>query len=353
MGRLKGWSRYRLATERLAFLQTLAALSTVKEPLPEILQACGEGSRDHGFRRLVEQVAGEVKQGRTLTSALQAAPDLMPPAALALIRAGENTGTLGTAATAAAAWMEQRFQARNDLTAALIYPMTVMVLSFAAILFLASSILPKMQQMYVSAGAKLPLLTRMVMSGGKILAAAGVLLVLAAIVWRFSALGQRLATSRSALWIIGLLRFVPLERVRQSYHLAVWPGMLGVLINHGIPLPEALSDVADTLTDPVDIFMLKRVKLRLEEGLPPAACFSAEPGLPHVAQRLIAAGDRSGKLGDALNAIAGYYRRRYDTHSRTLIALAEPAAIVAAGAVILLIALAVMLPIADLGGIQP
>ncbi len=146
-------------------------------------------------------------------------------------------------------------------------------------------------------------------------------------------------------------RIPALRNVNEAHGTALWTHCLGILLTHGIPLTDALDLTARTAVSAKSASELDETRNRIIAGESPAHAFSGITTAPSLARRLLAGGDAAGNLADACARVHQIYDAEYRNRTRRLLVLAEPLAVVVAGAFVILVALAVLLPVADLGGL--
>ncbi|MBN1356973.1 type II secretion system F family protein [bacterium] len=331
--------------ELIAFLRSAAALVQAGIPVDEVLRECLDQAHHRSMEQVIAGILKKINEGYSLAGAMKNREDLIPPVVVAIVRSGESAGSLASALDHAADQLEHQVTARAEIWAVLIYPAAIIGMSLAAVIFLSISVLPQVSGIYSSAGAHLPVLTRMVIVSGKIL------------IWILAGcfvLAGCLAMTPLRPHARRLLAAVParmpfLWKCESARRTWLWSQMLGTMTSRNIPLQDALEIAAGSSRDDSLQRMFDRILVRINEGMSPAEAFRTELQVPSLARRMIASGDRAGNLPEAFRQVSGFYQMEYRIRSRRIIAMAEPAAIMAAGMVVLLIAAAVILPLIDLG----
>jgi type II secretory pathway component PulF len=333
--------------ERIGFLRTAAALIEAGFTLTEALEECARSSRNVFAMKQILSIRTAVAEGLSFSDALSRHPTFLPSIAAALIRSGEETGTLAQALSQAATIFEQQHQSKTELSTMLIYPSVVIGIALFAAVFLSLTVIPKVTALYSAAHAAVPLMTRLALAFGKIaLPAAGSIAAVIALL-----LNRRVRSIFSGRMERLITNLPGLRQIRSAYLTGFWTGALGILLHRRIPFPDALDIASQSLDDPALKASFKRLRKRMEEGIAPGDAFASDSGFPDLAIRLIKAGDRSGSLPDMLERISKLYEFEYKMLSRRFMTLAEPVAILIAGLFVITIALAVILPVADLGGL--
>jgi len=341
--------RHALDGPRLQLIaRELATLVGAGLPLDEALSALTEGNDDVRSRTVVLQLRSRVMEGRSLAGAMAEFPASFPEAFRAAIAAGESGGRLGEALEWLAAQAEDRDALKRQIFSALAYPLLLALVALAVVSGLMVYVVPKIVGVFDTLGEQLPWLTRALLWVSSFIGSYGLWLLLglfalaigAAIALVRPAVRERL----DALW----LRLPLLGRLLRAANTARAARTLATLVRSGVPVLEAIGLAAGTVRNLPMQRALKRSAARVREGSGFARAL-AESGLyPPVSLRLIASGERSGRLEQMLDEAARHQQREVDGLLATLAALLAPLMILLVGALVLVIVLAILLPIFDL-----
>lgn len=341
-------SQQRLSsTAQVLLTRQLATLFAAGLPMDEVLAAVSEGAERH-TRTVALALRARVMEGSSLAQALGEFPAIFPPLYLASVAAGEQAGRLAPVLLQLAAHLESRDALRRQLIAALAYPALLLLVSLAVVSGLMLYVVPEVTAVFVRSGQTLPWATRALMgfSAGLQVAAWWLLPLLAAVLAATVSTWGRpgFAQWRHALWLRlpfvgGLL--TKLETARYARTLA----MLGA---SSVPLLEALSLANATVANRLLRATLAQVAARVREGVPLSRALAQTGRFPAVALRLVASGERAGKLDAMLGEAAAQLERELDSVLAVAMAALGPAVIVLVGGLVLFIVLAILLPIFQL-----
>lgn len=332
--------------EVIQSLQTLSALVGAGFPLAEALADCRDDASHPTLRHALERMLAGVKAGKSLSAAIAMEP-CFPQLVSALIRSGESTGALSETIDYAATILELKHHGRQNLVSALAYPTIIMAVTLLAATFLATVIAPQVAEMYHRMDTDLPLLTRLVISSGYLFL--GSLVSLAIFIPIAGSVGKRSRfISKLRIYIAQL----PIVRtVNQTHGTALWCRCMSILLRRGISLPDALALTAEGAATPLISRELLTVRSGILSGESPGQAFRNMETCPSIAKRILSGGDRAGNLHDACLRVYRILDTDYRNRVQRMLALAEPAAVLIAGCFVILVALAVMLPVAELGGL--
>src|SRR6202789_498794 len=159
--RARRFMRRGLSTLDLALLtRQLATLLRSGLPLEETLQAVAEQTEKARVQRIVLGVRSKVVEGHPLAEGLREFPQAFPEIYRATVSAGEQSGKLDSVLERLADYTESRQVMGQQVSHALVYPIVLLVLSFAIVSFLLAYVVPQVVAVFESGHQELPLATR-------------------------------------------------------------------------------------------------------------------------------------------------------------------------------------------------
>ena len=345
-GRGERLARARLAAPVLAlFTRQLAALVHSGMPLDQALAAVGEQADDPAAAGLVAALRAHVLAGESLPLALGRYPRTFPPLYRGLISAGTETGRLPEVLARLADYLDARLALRQKFIVALIYPALVTLIAVGVIAVLVTYVVPQVVSVYQQSRQTLPPLTQALIGASAFFRATG-WLWLGAIVVAVIALALALKRDASRERIhAAVLRLPAVGRLAASLDAARYASTLAILVGSGAPLLRSL----DAATDVVRMMPLARAARAagalVREGVSLSRALKEQRTFPPVLIHLVANGEQSGALAPMLERAAGELERDAERRLAWIAALIQPTLIVAMGAIVLVLVLAVMLPI--------
>lgn len=347
-GRNAGWTRRISSWHLLLFTKRMAGLICAGLTVEKALYVSGTQSESARLKLVTEKIREEVLAGNSLADALRKRPGVFPEIFPALTAAGEKTGKLDIIFTRLASHMEKSEELKRRVTLALIYPCVVTCVAMSAAFGLAVFIVPKLAETLQRSHRPLPALTRWLLwtSGSLresyyIILPALVLFLLA--VWRVSKIAKwRRKYERFKL-------FAPLAgRVTMLSDGARFARTLATLLASGTPLVPALKTAGGAIGN---IYLREHTAAlgqRISEGESLGGAMESGGLFPPILTSFVATGESGGKLADSLDAAADQMTMELETRISALTALLEPALVVFMGGIVLLIALAALLPMFEM-----
>ena len=337
-----------LAMAQLALLtRQMSALIGSGLPIDEALGALAEGSEGSLRSRLVA-LRARVMEGSTLAAAMAEAPGTFPVLYRATIAAGEASGQLDQVLARLADYTESREALRGKVILALAYPLLLSCVAILVVSGLMIWVVPQVIGVFEQAHQTLPWATRVLVGisaaverFGAWLLVPPVLLVIAGVV------ASRTPSLRVA-WQRGLLRVPVLGRLVRAADTARFSRTLALLVGSAVPLLEALNIASQVVANATLREAFARVAVRVREGGTLARALAESGQFPPVALRLVASGEKSGRLDTMLFDAAAQQERELDIALGVATTVLGPGVILLVGGLVLFIVLAILLPIFSL-----
>ena len=347
-----GGTRFRAVslsgTELTEVTRGLASLLEAGLPVDHAFNALIEQAENERVRQVLAALRGEVIAGNTVAKALASFPQVFSELYRTLVAAGEASGQLARVLTRLADYLEERQQLRARLSLALIYPSIVTGVAIVVVGALLVYVLPQVVQVFEHARQQLPILTRALIAFSGFLQATWVLWLVAAAA---AAVALRVSLARPATRA-ALHRFAwrapVVGRVLRQIDASRLAATLSILVGSRVPILQALEAGAGVMTLVPMREALDTAARGVREGMPLARALGATSAFPPVMVHLIASGETSGRLDEALERAARQQQNELANRLAAFTALFEPAMILFMGGVVLLIVLSILLPIFQL-----
>ncbi|MDP3653829.1 MAG: type II secretion system F family protein [Rhodoferax sp.] len=342
-GKRRQTSRFPL----LVFCQQLLSLLEAGLQLVEAVDTLAEKELDTSYHQVLAQLQTGLRSGLSFSQALEAYPEIFPPLFQAAIEASEQTGGVSEALKRFVIY-ETQFQAlRSRLVGALIYPALLLSLGGLVIAFLLGYVVPRFSVVFIDRLHDMPYLSGVVIRLGLSIAEnpmrAG-LLSLGVLV----GFGVLVAHPIARSWVMGMAwRFPWLGERILAFELVRIYRSLGMLLRGGIPAVRSLQMIAG-IAPLRSRHSIARAILSVSEGLPISVALHREGFTTVVSERLLAVGERSGKMGEMMERAADFLDTELERSVDRAVRLLEPLMMVVIGVLIGGIVMLMYLPIFEL-----
>lgn len=331
------------------FAQELLALLEAGLTLVESIEALAEKESHGPVRAVLGHLITQLRQGRALSSAMQDLPQAFPALFIASVRATEKTGDVPDALRRYLGYQAQMELVRRKIVSASIYPVLLMGAGLLVLLFLLGYVVPKFSHVYEDIQGDLPLMSQLLLKLGKFVGANG--LAVAVIGAAAAVLAARLVISPAARGWLGerIWRIPAIGDRMRLYQLARFYRTLGMLLRGGTPVLAAL-DMASGLLVPALQPGLARAREAIREGQAISEAMSAQGLTTPVALRMLRVGERSGRMDEMMDRIAGFLDDEIARWVDWFTRLFEPLLMAFIGVVIGIIVVLMYLPVFELAG---
>lgn len=343
------FSRRRERFPLALFSQQLLALLEAGLALVEALETLAEKEAQGPLKKTLQQLLGYLYEGHTLSYAMQQIPAVFPELYVATVRASEKSGELADSLRRYTAYSAQLDVVKKKLISASIYPTLLIVVGSLVLLFLLTFVLPRFSHIYEDQNANLSLLSRLFLNWGRLFEAYGMSL-LAALALLLTVFGFWLAQPDTRRWIGERLWKIPAigERMR-IYQLSRFYRTLGILLRGGIPVVAALEMVSGLLPPHLRA-PLTAASRSISEGVSMSQALESQHLVTPVSLRLIRVGERTGRMDDMMERIAGFYDEEISRWVDIFSKLFEPMLMAFIGLLIGAVVIMMYLPIFELAG---
>ena len=330
------------------FCRQMHTVTRTGLPLLRGLSGLMETTHNAVLKAALIDVIASLESGRGLARSLQRHPDIFSHMFVSIIEIGEATGTLDTAFLRMYEYLSADQEIRNRVKSAVRYPLIVMIGIAVAMAIITVFVIPNFAPIFRALGDNIPLPTRIIMGVSDfainhwpivlVLVAAAIASFVTYIrteVGRFN--WDRLKLRIPVTGII--VRNAALSRILRS---------LTISLEAGLPMNDTLRTVAPAIGNEYLAEKMSDLGTGIERG--ESLSHTAREGdlfTPLVLQ-MLALGEETGALPELMNEAADHYEREVDYDLENLSAALEPILIVAVGAIVLVLALGVFLPMWDM-----
>ena len=337
--------------EFLIFNQELATLLRAGMPLVQSLDLLRGRVTSPAFRRVLDDVHEKVRSGTALSDAFGSHLDLFPRVYTASLLAGERSGNLDAVLRRYVEYTKVIATVKRKTVSALVYPAILISLALVLVGIIVLKVVPAFADFYVSFGADLPLVTKIILRVSDVVRSQFVVIVAAmaaAIVLAFAWVRRPGQMARFDRLVLGVPGLGPVARKFATSQMA---RTLATLLGGGLPLVNALDIAAKSIGNQYMAQQLDVVGARVREGASFASALEARGVFPDVAVKMAEVGESTGALQDMLNTVADFYDEDISTTMERFVTLVEPVLLVIMGIVIAGLLLALYMPLFQLGSV--
>ncbi|AOA57187.1 type II secretion system inner membrane protein GspF [Acinetobacter larvae] len=345
------WLQKKFSAYDLALItRQLSVLVAAAIPLEEALGAVAKQSEKNHVKNLLLAVRSKVVEGHSLAQAMQQA-GRFPELYVATIAAGERSGHLDLILEQLAEYTENRFAMQKKIQGAMIYPVILLLMSFAIVMGLMTYVVPDIVKTFQQSKQALPWITVTLMQCSDFIRAAWPLMLLLSAMLILGG-AKFLKTSAGHYAFDRLVLKLPLfGKLSRGINAARFASTLSILTQSGVPLVDALRIGAAVSNNWMMRDAIHAATEKVIEGGNLATQLERCGYFPAMMVQMIRSGEASGELDRMLARASTMQDREVTTFIATLLALLEPLMLVLMAGIVLVIVIAVMLPIVNMNNV--
>jgi type IV pilus assembly protein PilC len=329
----------------LDFTTQLAVMVRAGINLRAALEGIAEQTQHAGFKKVLFQLKQDVESGKQFSEAIAKHPKLFNPLYQNMVKASEMSGSFSKMLDRIAAYIAQQIETQKMVVGAAIYPGIIGTLAVGVTIFLLTFVLPRFGAVFEGKEDVLPWATKFLMGLSKFMVANWYILAAGVFVIG-GALYAFLRTEVGQFWADRAKLSIPVvKNMFRSLYISRSLQTMGQLINAGVPMLDTLSITSDIAGNSLFRGLWKKIHASVKQGKKITTVLSKDNTLPRAVVQMIAAGEESGKLGEVLDEISGFYQKQLKDQIKAVTSLIEPIMILLMGSVVGFIAMAVILPI--------
>ncbi|MCA9404353.1 MAG: type II secretion system F family protein [Candidatus Omnitrophica bacterium] len=334
--------------DMVAFARQLGTMLEAGVTLIRSLDVILTQVQSQQFNTALRQIRNDVEKGESLSSCLAKHPLVFNQFWVSLVEVGEASGTIPTVLAKLNFYLEQQARFRSTIISGIIYPAILFCVSCGAVVFFALVVGPKFEEIFVSMGAQLPMITVVLLAIFKFIKQQFLLLI-AAIVGAVWLLKKFIATPLGRLKFERFLFSMP--TFGEVYRLIIverFTSQMAILIDAGVPILYAL-DISERLVDNATCAnIISDIRESVKSGELLVAPMERSEFFPPMATQMIMVGEETGELSKMLKHVSAFYQDAVETFMQRFATIVEPFMLVFMGGVIGTIVLAMFLPMFNL-----
>lgn len=333
--KLKKKKGKRLKTKTLVILsRQIATMLSSGISIIKCIDILHEQAEDKRLKEIMSNLYGEIQKGNSFSSILGEQGQVFPDLFIAMIEAGEKSGSLDEAFERLAVHYENEKELEAKIKNAMIYPTILGIVSIGVLLILLLFVVPNFFTLFTDMIDTLPWSTRFLLSLSNFLMNNWLAIIVGLFILILSMLafsGQPgLKKSKEQLYfnlpVIGKLNKIIIS--------ARFAETLCTLYASGLSLIECVDMTKKVLNHAQLDAKLDKVKEEIAVGTPLSLALKNTNVFPNMLLHMIQIGEESGQLEEILEKTSRFYAQEADTAIKRLIALLEPTMIVVLGIIV-------------------
>ncbi|WP_229071953.1 type II secretion system F family protein [Actinoplanes sp. DH11] len=317
------------------FARQFATMTASGMSLLRSLSILEEQTSAPPLKRAIAEVRTDVAGGAGLSASMAKHERVFPRLMIAMIRAGETGGMIDQALEQIAQSLEKDTALRGKIKGALTYPAIVLGFTFVLIAAVLIFIVPIFEAMFKNLGGELPAITQFLVTASHNMTWIGPLILGVGAGTSFAYKRQMRSSADFRLKVDRIkLRMPVFGPLLRKLAMSRFSRNLGLLLNVGVPVMQALSVVGETTGNEVINVAMKDVQATVRNGQPMSTALRNHKIFPEMVTQMIEVGEESGQISQMLEKVADFYDREVDEAAESLTASIEPIMVLVMGAVV-------------------
>lgn len=331
------------------FTRQLSTMFAAGLTLEKALTNLANEEKHKGFQKTLVAVAADIQRGIGLSDAMEKHPGTFDNLFVALVKAGEVSGSLQTILDQLATYIENVHDTNQKVKSALYYPFMVLGFLGAVIAVMLIFIVPRFNEVYQSLGADLPTATQTLVGlSDMVTNHFGQFIFFLVVGW--IALWLLSLTKRGGYVIDTLKLKFPVFGTLVNYNIYnKLSKTLGILLGAGVPVLPSMKLVERVVANKVYGAAIRMSSDYIRDGYNISSAFKISEKFPPIFLQLISTGEETGELDKLLDKSAEFYAKQVDSMVNRMTSLIEPLMIMFVGGLILLILFVTYLPVFYIG----
>lgn len=310
--------------DKIVFTRQLATLIGAGIPLAQAIRTVLEQTQNKRLQEIIQEVIADVEGGRPLSEAFAKHPQVFDKVFLALVTAGEASGTLDEALKRIAAQQEKDAAMMSKIRGAMTYPVIVLVVIIGVMAFMLLTVVPQVAKLYTDLNRTLPFLTQLMIGVANFMINFWWLALIAIGIGIYF-LRQYLKTEAGIKMMDTFKLNVPLFKgMFRKLYMARFARTGQTLLSTGVAMLDMLRISSESVNNTVISKSIDRAAEKVKGGKALSASLQPEDYVLPMVPQMIKIGEQSGKIDEMMGKTAQVYEDELDEEIRAISTAIEP-----------------------------
>ena len=338
--------------ELVPFTKQLASMTGAGMSILSTMQTLEEQAENLEFKKVLNHLLKSIEGGDPLSRGLAAFPRIFDEMYVNMVIAGEQSGEFAGILKRLATILQSGARLKKKVKSAMTYPTVIVSIALLMSWGLIQFVVPIFAEMFAGAGKPLPALTQSLVNIADFIKSWWYVIIVVVVAVLFAFGKWKVTESGRSKFDAFKLKMPVFGQLVLKSSVGRFARLLSQMIGCGVPILKSLDVVAGSLGNHVLEKSVIAARREVEQGNQLNTALEGKPFMPILMVRMIAAGEKAGRLEDMLDSVADAYDEEVETMLATLTSLMEPFIMVFLGAIIGTIVMAMFLPIFNMGSLS-
>lgn len=331
------------------FTRQLSTMFSAGLTIEKALTDLEKAEKNAKFAKILRRLSDDIRKGYSLSEAMEQHPGVFNPLYIALVKAGEVSGTLHTILDELSDYLEKIEDTRRKVSSAMAYPIFILIFLAVVVWFLFYYVVPMFAEVYEGFDAELPVPTQIAIGISNFITNNVFLAILAVIGVIVALWVVNLTDKGRYVWDSIKLKLPVFGGVTVNSIMSKFSRTFSILMAAGVPIMDTMELTENVVQNAVIEGGIRRARVMVKEGYGVANAFRRTGLFPPTLLQMIGTGEETGDMDKLLGKAAQFYEKLVDAVIERLTSLIEPFLIIIMAAVVGGIIVVVYLPIFSLG----
>ena len=331
------------------FTRQLSTMFSAGLTIEKALTDLEKAEKNAKFAKILRRLSDDIRKGYSLSEAMEQHPGVFNPLYIALVKAGEVSGTLHTILDELSDYLEKIEDTRRKVSSAMAYPIFILIFLAVVVWFLFYYVVPMFAEVYEGFDAELPVPTQIAIGISNFITNNVFLAILAVIGVIVALWVVNLTDKGHYVWDSIKLKLPVFGGVTVNSIMSKFSRTFSILMAAGVPIMDTMELTENVVQNAVIEGGIRRARVMVKEGYGVANAFRRTGLFPPTLLQMIGTGEETGDMDKLLGKAAQFYEKLVDAVIERLTSLIEPFLIIIMAAVVGGIIVVVYLPIFSLG----
>ncbi|MCR4330577.1 MAG: type II secretion system F family protein [Patescibacteria group bacterium] len=331
--------------DKIIFARNLSAMVHAGLSLSRGMNILERQTKNEKFKKILRTVGDDIKEGSSLGDSMKKHPSAFSSLFVAMVRAGEESGSLTQSLKLIGSQMEKSYNLQRKIRGALVYPAIIMIAMVIVGALMMIFVVPTLTSTFKELSAELPLSTQFIIFVSDVLIAHTVAIfsLLAVVIVMLIAFFRTQRGKR--ILDFTFLRIPIIGKLVKKTNSARTTRTLSSLLSSGVDIVEALGITGDVLQNSYYKEVVAEAREGIQKGRPLSSNFLKAEGLyPLMVGEMMEVGEETGQLSEMLLEIADFYEGEVEEATKSMATIIEPFLMIVVGAVVGFFAIAMISP---------